>query len=58
MTERLSIIHAIQEISKGMILKQQRNCPPPLQKKWILILKIITFIHKCLGIILLRVTFH
>lgn len=32
MTERLSIIHAIQEISKGMILKQQCNCPTPPKK--------------------------
>ena len=32
MSEQLSITHAIQEISKGLILEQQCNCPPPQKK--------------------------
>ena len=40
MSEQLSITHAIQEISKGLILEQQCNCPtpppqPPPKKKWV-----------------------
>ena len=34
------------------------NCPTPKKKKWILILKLIAFLHKYLGITLLRLTFH